>query len=83
MVPMRAGGNDEALEIGEDLLHGLALLGSGGRQRVSQFARFDAREDGKEFHHFEEVGYPVDGLVAMYAEFFGGHTFSVGGAEWE
>ena len=85
MVPVRHGGHDQPLEIGQDGLHGLALFGAVGGQRVGQLARLDRRQHGVPLGVGQKVGDPVDGLVAMSAELFRCHIsgrYGAGGRQF-
>ncbi len=68
VVPMGHGRHDLALEIGQDCLHGLALLGRGSGERGGQITGLNAWKDGVVARVFEIVGDPVNDLVAVAAE---------------
>ena len=69
MVPLGHGGDDEALEIGQDRFHRFALFGTAGRQRVGEFAGLHGRQHGIAPGVLQKRGDPFDRLVAMAAEF--------------
>ena len=73
MVPVGDGRHDEAIEIGEDGLHGLAALGTAGGQSVGELAGLDGRKHGVALGMSEIIGDPIDRLVAVAAEFVGSH----------
>ena len=74
---MRQRGNDQAIDVGKDRLHRLALFRRRGRKLSFEIAGLDLRQDGQVFDMFEVICDPVDDLVAIASEFFGGHI-----AEW-
>ena len=71
VVPMRNGGHDLALEIGQDGFHRFALFGRGGGQRGGEIARLDTRDYGVVARVFQIARDPVDHLMAVAAEFVG------------
>ncbi len=73
VVPVGDGGHDEAVEIGQDGLHGLACFGAVGRQRVGELAGLDGRKHGIALGVSEIIGDPIDRLIAVAAEFVGSH----------
>ena len=59
MVPVRDAGDEDPLEVGEDALERLALLGRLRRQRVADLAGLDARKHRIARRIVEVVGDPV------------------------
>ena len=74
MVPMRHAGHDEAIHIGENLRHVLALGRRRIRQRVSQEPWLDRRSHAGIVDILQEVGDPVDHLVTVLTKVFSRHV---------
>ena len=68
MVPVRQAWNDDAFEVAEDLVEGLAVLGRCVRERVANVARADARQYRITFGVFEIVGDPVGNTMGRRTE---------------
>ena len=76
VLPVREPGDDDAVEVGEDVGEGLALLRGSGGQRGPHVARRDRRPHGEGADPRPVVGDPVDDLVAVLPELLGGHVRS-------
>ena len=70
---MGDAGHQVALEIGEDVGHGLRLVRRGGGQLGGDLAGCGLGADRVFFDLAHVVGHPVDELVGVGAEFIGGH----------
>jgi hypothetical protein len=68
MVPVRQAGDDDALEVREDVVERFAMLRRARGQRASHVARRHARQDRIAFGLGEVIGEPVDDAVAFAAE---------------
>ena len=68
MIPMRDRRNDLLIEVAEDGVEGLALIGARRRQSIDQLAGLGFRRDGIAARIGEIVGNPVDGVVGGAAE---------------
>jgi hypothetical protein len=84
MLPQGEAGHDEVVEFGEDGGEGLGLVRWRGGQAGGDVAGLVRALDGAAGQAGVVVGKPVDELVAVGAELFGGHGASswlpVGGA---
>jgi hypothetical protein len=67
-------GKDDALDVGENLVEGFALLRCVGRQLRANFSRLHTRQNRKAFHAGLVVGDPVHDSVALAAELLGRHV---------
>ena len=70
---MGDAGDDQVLEIGEDCIHGLAVLGTRFRQAIHQCSGLNVGQNGKIADVTKIVGDPIYNLVARGAEFVGRH----------
>ncbi len=77
VLPVREAGEDEGVEVGEDVGEGLGLVGRRGGELGGDGAGLDLGHDGTVGEGGAVVGEPVDELMAVGAELFGGH-FSLG-----
>ena len=74
MVPVRQGGDQDALEIRENILERLAMFGSVVRQRVANVTRCDPRQDRVTLGATQVGGDPLHQRVAVALEFGRIHT---------
>src|SRR6266480_3214461 len=74
MTPVCKRRNDQAIEIGQDLLHRLALLRRRRGKLSFQFARLDLREHWKAFNVFKVIANPIDQLVTKATEILLAHV---------
>ena len=78
VLPVGEAGQDEGVEVGEDVAEGLGLLGWGGGELRGDVAGLDLGHDGTVGEVGAVVGEPVDELMAVRTELFGGHVFLSG-----
>ena len=65
---MREAGNDDALEVGEDDVEWLALLGRARGKRRADVSGFDPRKNGVAIRSLEVIGYPVGEAMRLPPE---------------
>jgi hypothetical protein len=68
MVPVGDPGQDGLVEIAQDRLEGLAVLGRRGRELRANLSRGDRRRDRQLAHAFEVPGDPVERRLAVAAK---------------
>ncbi len=73
-LPVRDSGQNDTVNIGEDLRERFALLRRVRRQLSADFSRLHARQHRKAFHAGVVIGNPIDDGMAVAAEFFGRHV---------
>jgi hypothetical protein len=71
---VRQARHDDLVEVGEEGVEPLGLLGRRGRERASYVAGGDLREHRQVVEGRPVVGDPVDGGVPLPAELLGGHV---------
>ena len=79
---MRDRRNDLLIEVAEDGVEGLALVGTRRRQRIDQLAGLGFRRDGIAARIGEIVGNPVDGVVRGAAKIGDVGRTSPAGDRW-
>ena len=73
VLPEGEAGEDEFVEVGENVGEGLGLVGRRGGQAGGDVAGLVGAHDGTGGEGCVIVGEPVDELVTVFAELFGGH----------
>ena len=68
MVPADGARNDDAVDVGQDLLEGFAGFRRGGGHRGDDCARFRGGRDAHFLDVLTVIGDPVRDLVEMFAK---------------
>ena len=68
MVPVGDPRQEHALEVPKNRVEGLTVRGRGSRQRRSDVAGSDAREDGIAARIVQVVRYPVSDAMRLFPE---------------
>src|SRR5258708_2529726 len=74
MVPMRKRGHDQTIDVGEDLLHGLALRRRRRGKLRFQIARLNLRKHRQLIDPFKVITNPIDQLMTKAAKVFPAHV---------
>ena len=74
MTPMRERRNNQAIEVGENRLHWLALLRRSGWKLGLEIAGLDLRQHRQLFDMFEVICDPVDYFMTEAPELISGHV---------
>jgi hypothetical protein len=70
MIPLGHGGKNLTLEIFEDSVEALTVLGRGGRKRIDELAGLQSRQHGNAANIAEVLGNPVYAAVRGAAKVF-------------
>src|SRR5215471_9098010 len=73
MTPVSKGRNNQAIDVSENVVHGLAMLRRGGWQLGFEVTWLDLCKNGQIFDMVEVIGDPVDQFMTVATKLFSGH----------